>query len=713
MSKERKNAKRKRRPGPSGRRATIRLLGYARPYRRRFILASLGLGTASLLGLFSLLLLKPVVELLSGEQHGQRVIKQTVTKPGGESLIVDLRDDGRPPDAVEHDGLYSGWLPGDGGTSSVLTARRPRRPALSFGGVKQARSGSPLGPIERFWDNLTAPITRPLVTANQWFRRYSRENPAAGLILISLLLVGFAALRGVLEFVCHYHLAMGCYGMVADVREALFRRVIAQDYLYFAKRSTGYLESRIQSDVASIRLGAEILMRNGFQAPFQLFFLAILLLSLHFQLTLIALAVALIVMVPLIYMAKIVKKVTRQARRQADRLASGLEESLRNYPLVKFFQSEEFEGEKFHERNRHLLKYLLKNRLAQFGSKPLTQFATAAGRSAVLIAGGLMIFGGTMEFSTLTVYLVALTRFFGPSRAMSRSVTTWPGIVVSAERINEILEMKPAVIEATDAVPLEQVRTAVEFKNVSFSYENQDAVEDVSFRVPVDRTVALVGQSGAGKSTIVCLLARLFDPTGGVVEIDGVDIRRYRLADLRRIIATVTQDTILFNDTVARNIAYPDAEPDIDRAREAALAANAHDFIRNLDGGLEYDTVLGQGGQRLSGGQRQRIAIARAFYRDPEVLVFDEATSSLDEETQGLVQAAVRKLFSGRTVFIIAHRLSTVRQADEILVLHKGRLVEQGHHGELVRLGGIYASLYQISREGDLIDAVETKENEV
>jgi ABC-type multidrug transport system fused ATPase/permease subunit len=545
-----------------------------------------------------------------------------------------------------------------------------------------------------------------------------------------------AALKSLVECSCQYLLARTCYGMVSDLHEDLFRKVIAQDYLFFVRQSTGYLESRIQSDVAALRRTIETLLRNGFQAPFQLLFLGILLLGLNFRLTLIALAVSLVALGPMLYLSRVVRRVVREARRQADRQAAGLEESLRNYPVVKFFQSEPLEIEKFAQRNRQLLTCYLKNRLAQFGSAPLTQLAAAAGRSAVILAGGYLVFAGQMEFSTLVVYLVALTRFYGPGRSLSRAGTTWPNLIVSAERMTEVLNLQPVVCELEGALPLERVREAIEFRDVSFSYtkagqigklsfsqaddstarlsspkselaevslRHSEALDNVSFRVPVGRVVALVGPSGAGKTTLACLLARLFDPTSGSIEIDGADLRRYRLADLRRAIAAVTQDTILFDDTVARNIAYPDAQPDVARVIEAARAAHADEFIAALDGGAGYETVIGQGGQRLSGGQRQRLAIARALYRDPQVLVFDEATSSLDEESQALVQQAIQNLFRGRTVFIIAHRLSTVRRADEILVLHQGRLIERGSHDELLRRDGFYASLCRISAGEEML----------
>jgi len=740
MARNETKQKRGRAAGRAGWRAVVPLLSYMRPYRWGLLAAAIGLIVGSLFGFLNLLLLKPAVEVLGSQTKPQHVLREDFVAPDGSHTSVTLHDDGQPPDQTAGDGIYSATLPPELGRSGVVTVEAGRGKNITGGkrpGGGALRRIGALQPLERAWEKLIAPARSRFAAVNAWFAQYTESNRWGALWMVALAMLVLAALKSLVECSCQYLLARTCYGVVSDLHEDLFRKIIAQDYLFFVRQSTGYLESRIQSDVAALRRTVETLLRNGFQAPFQLLFLGVLLLALNFQLTLIALTVGLVAAWPLFYLSRVVRRVVRETKREADRQSAGLEESLRNYPVVKFFQSEPFEIEKFAHRNRRLLACYLKNRLAQFGSAPLTQLASAAGRSAVILVGGYFVFAGQMDFSTLVVYLVALTRFYGPGRSLSRAGTTWPSLIVSAERMTEILRMQPAVSEMVDATPLEKVHEAIEFRSVSFSYssvgqvgnlsssqadslrhsnslrysaslrDGAEALCDIRFRVPVGRVVALVGPSGAGKTTLACLLARLFDPTSGSIEIDGSDLRRYRLADLRRAIATVTQDTILFNDTVARNIAYPDAQPDMTRVIEAARAAHAGEFIAVLDGGAAYETVIGQGGQRLSGGQRQRLAIARALYRNPQILVFDEATSSLDEESQAHVQAAIQNLFRGRTVFIIAHRLSTVRRADEILVLHKGRLIERGSHDELLARGGFYASLCHISEGGELLSSDE------
>ena len=408
------NAQTPKRTGSKARRGWRTLLPlrrYVRPYRWGLTLAVVGLVAGSVLGFLNLLLLKPAVEVLGGAARPQPAVERQLARPDG-----------------------------------ALRA------------------------VERRWERLVAPLQSRLEAADASFQRYAASNRRGALWLVAVAMLGLAALKSVIESLCQYLLARSSYGMVADLHEDLFRKVIAQDYLYFVRHSTGYLESRIQSDVAALRRTLETLLRHGFQAPFQILFLGILLLALNPQLTLIALAVALPAAVALLSLSRVVRRVIRETRRQADRQGAALEESLRNFPLVKFFQSEPFEIEKFAQRNRQLLRSYLKNRLAQFGSAPLTQLVSAAGRSAVLIVGGYLVFGGRMEFSTLVVYLVALTRFYGPGRSLSRAGGTWPTLIVSAERMAEILRLEPAVSEAQDAQPLDRVREGIEFRNVSFSY---------------------------------------------------------------------------------------------------------------------------------------------------------------------------------------------------------------------------------------------------
>jgi ABC-type multidrug transport system fused ATPase/permease subunit len=311
-----------------------------------------------------------------------------------------------------------------------------------------------------------------------------------------------------------------------------------------------------------------------------------------------------------------------------------------------------------------------------------------------MLAGGWMILHGTMRFGDFFVYLFTLSRFYRPLRALATLTNKYQDARVSAERMSQMLRLRPRIHDRPGAVPFSDLRQGIELRGVGFSYADKRILEDISFRVQAGQRIALAGPSGGGKTTLVNMLARLFDPGEGAILIDGIDLRELSLGDWRRHLAIVTQDTFLFDDTVENNIAYGMGRPDSERVQAAAHAANAHEFIMGLDGGLGYQTRIGTAGGRMSGGQRQRLAIARAIYRNPRILILDEATSALDAQSQAVVQEALGRLMTGRTTFVIAHRTSTIRDMDRIYVIDGGRIVEQGSHDQLLEIeGGLYRAM--------------------
>jgi len=640
---------------------------YLAPHKVRLVVAFLSMVGVGFFGSFNFLLIKPALEVILGGERSQETINVTRFAEDGTTQTLTLTNVVK----VEQ---------------PQATKRARGRDLLQVGFLRSLKAK---------WDGLIAPAAERVRRWDAQLKAYGQENKMKALALIAALLVGMAVFHGLFDFLAQYEMTYALLDLVRRLKDDLFRRVLSQDYLFFVRQTTGYLESRIQSDVSAIRTTIDVLLTDAVQAPLRLVFLFLVLLILHFQLTLVAAVVLPLAAIPLVYFARVVRRITRRSKRQADQLASAMEESLRNFKVIKCFESEEYEVEKFTKRNCKLFQYYLKRRTARFGASPLMEVLGAIGGSGVLLLGGWLILREQMQFSSLMVYLLALTQFYTPLKKISRISTVLQVGKVSADRILEMFRLKPELQDAPDAVALDRVREGIAFRNVTFVYDDQPVLRDLSFHVPAGQTVAIVGQSGAGKTTLACLLLRLFDPQSGRIEIDGRDLRQYRLSDARRRFAMVTQETILFNDTVARNVAYPETQPDMARVERACHLANAHDFVMQLDGGRGYETVIGQAGQLLSGGQRQRIAIARAIYRDPDVLVFDEATSALDERSQALVQEAINNLLRGRTAFVIAHRLSTVRNADEILVLDLGRLAEQGTHDELIRRGGVYAALYQ------------------
>jgi subfamily B ATP-binding cassette protein MsbA len=643
------------------------LVRYLKRHRLRLVVAFFAMIGVGFFGSFNFLLLRPALEVMLGGRESQNAVEIVYREDGTTRTltvanVIEVKDVEVPQETDKRVLLKIGFL-------RTLKAK---------------------------WDGLVAPIGARLKRWDQQLKDYGRRRPMNGLLLIAALMVGMSIIHGICDFVSQYHMTYALLDMVRRLKDDLFRHVLSQDYLFFVRQSTGYLESRIQSDVNAIHQTADALLTDAVQAPLQIFFLLLVLLILNFQLTVVAAIVLPLAVIPLVYFAKLIRRVTRRQKRQADQLASAMEESLRNFQVIKCFQSEDLEVERFAKRNLKLFYYHLKQRVARFASSPLMELLGALGGAGVLLFGGYMILRGQMDFSSLMVYLVALTRFYSPMRKLSRINTVLQTGKVSADRILEMMRLRPELHDRPDALPLDRITEGIAFRDVTFVYDDQAVLDGISFEVPVGRTMAVVGPSGAGKTTLACLLMRLFDPPNGCIEIDGRNVRDYRISDVRRRFAMVTQETVLFNDSVARNIAYPEKEPDRERIERAARLANAHEFVQALDGGQGYDTVIGQSGQLLSGGQRQRIAIARAINHDPDVLVFDEATSALDEKSQALVQEAINNLLQGRTAFIIAHRLSTVRNADEVLVLEHGRLVERGTHDDLIHRGGVYAALYQM-----------------
>jgi subfamily B ATP-binding cassette protein MsbA len=318
----------------------------------------------------------------------------------------------------------------------------------------------------------------------------------------------------------------------------------------------------------------------------------------------------------------------------------------------------------------------------------------AIGGAALFVYAGKMIRTGDLTVALFFSFLTALTLLYDPIRKLNKVNLIFQEAVASAERVRDLLEIPDEIVDRPEVAPLGAVRHGVRFEGVSFGYAEKRVLADFDLEVRSGKVVALVGPSGAGKSTVVNLLPRFFDPDGGRITIDGVDIRHLPLRNLRSLIGVVTQETMLFNDTVRNNIAYGRADLSLERVREAAAAAYADEFVMELAHG--YDTVIGEGGFQLSGGQRQRLAIARALLKDAPILILDEATSHLDTESELLVQRAVYNLMEGRTALVIAHRLSTVTRADRIVVMERGRIVEQGSHSELLERGGSYKRLYDL-----------------
>jgi subfamily B ATP-binding cassette protein MsbA len=458
------------------------------------------------------------------------------------------------------------------------------------------------------------------------------------------------------------------------------------------------LVARVVSDVAVMQSAVTNQLLDLVQQSVTLVALLVLLLSTQLRLGLLSLLLAPLVLYPIVRFGRGLRRTSHRSQERMADLTSLLSEGVRGYRVVKAFGTERFEQHRFRVASGRHLRVNLRAQLIIYASSPVIQTLTALGMAAFFIYAGRAIRAGELTAPVLVAFLANLLLLYEPVRKLNRVNLVLQQAAAAADRVRSMLDMEVDELERAGARPLENMVHGITFSGVSFAYDHEPVLKDIDLTIRCGEMVALVGPSGAGKSTLVNLLPRFFDPDQGSVMIDGRDIRDLPLANLRSLVGIVSQETILFDDTVRNNIAYGQPKRPLDQVREAAAAAYADEFIQQLPEG--YDTRLGEAGLRLSGGQRQRIAIARALLRDAPILILDEATSQLDSESEALVQKALGNLTQGRTTLVIAHRLSTVTKADRIVVMEGGRIVESGSHAELLRDGGTYRRLYDLQFRG-------------
>ncbi len=521
------------------------------------------------------------------------------------------------------------------------------------------------------------------------------------LFLLPPLIILLYAVKGALTYTHEY--AMNYVGgqIITGMRNDLYRHYQSLPLAFFERTSTGMLMSRITYDVAILQGSVSTVVTNLLRDSFTIVGLVGVIFYRDWRLALIAVVVFPLAVVPLINFGRRLRRISARHQVSMARLTGYLQETLSGGLIVKAFCREEFEIKRFAKENQEYFRLRMKTIVVRALSAPVMELLGGLGIAAIVWYGGYNVIRGESTPGTFFSFLAALLMLYAPIKGLSNVNNSLQEGLAAAGRVFEILDLPPTVTDRPQARELPVISREIHYDGVDFAYEERPVLFGISLRLGVGEMVALVGPSGAGKSTLVKLLPRFYDVTGGAIRIDGTDVRDVTLESLRAQIGIVTQQTILFNDTVRYNIAYGRLEASEAEIEAAARAAQAWDFIQDLPQGLE--TVIGEQGVMLSGGERQRLAIARALLKDPPILILDEATSALDSEAEREVQKALDNLIQGRTTLVIAHRLSTVRSADRIVVLEGGRVVEEGSHGELLAQEGLYRKLYTLQfREEDL-----------
>lgn len=514
------------------------------------------------------------------------------------------------------------------------------------------------------------------------------------LIVLPAVLLGVTVLRGAFAYGHAYLMSYVGNWIVADVRQQLFMQLMRLPVRFHDANTSGRLVSRVIHDVNQMANAIPTILKDLFQQS--LTFLAMLGVAFYqnWKLASILLLVVPLSSMVLVKISRRLRKLSTRGQESMGDMASVLKEAFSGIRIVKAYGREEVEGQRFENTNLSFRRTVQKSAQVSAVASPLMEIIGGIGIAVIIWYGGYLVITTAMKPGAFFSFLTAMFMAYTPIKRLSNANQAIQNALAAAQRVFDVLDMENENDKDIGKNPLPPISRSLEFRNVGFRYESsaEPALQNISLTIPVGEVVALVGSSGSGKSTLISLVPRFYRPTHGTILIDGQDIRQVARASLRRQIGIVSQETVLFDDTVRNNIAYSRPEANDEEVRQAAKAACAWEFIERLPLGL--DTMIGENGVRMSGGQRQRLAIARAILRDPPLLILDEATSSLDSESEKLVQEALSNLMKNRTTLVIAHRLSTVQHADRILVLHQGQIVEMGTHQELLKKGGYYTRLY-------------------
>jgi subfamily B ATP-binding cassette protein MsbA len=521
-------------------------------------------------------------------------------------------------------------------------------------------------------------------------------NNTPQIVLLNYMAVGVLVLfvfKGLFGFLQNYFMSDIGQLVVRDIRSKLYAKLQTLSLDYFKKKRSGELISRITNDVKLVENAVSYGSTDLIYQSFQVLLFTFLIFFINTRLAFTALVLLPLISLPIVKVGKVLRKLSRKSQETMADINSLLFETIVGTRIVKAFNMEHYEVRKFNQVNHNYYRISMKSikRILLLG--PFTELLGCLAGLFVLFWGGREVIDGKISFGVFGLFLGSLFSLVRPFKKLSSVNSINQQAVAAGTRIYEVLDALPTVVEKKNSQELLDFKDSIVFENIVFNYETQEILKDINLKVKKGEVLAIVGPSGSGKTTLVDLIPRFYDPKYGRLLVDGFDLRDVNIKSLRKLISIVTQETILFNDTIRANIAYGRPNASREEVERAAIQAHADEFIKNLPVG--YETYIGDRGAKLSGGERQRISIARALLKDPPILILDEATSQLDTESERLVQEALNRLIHGRTVFVIAHRLSTIRHANRIMVLNEGRIVQVGTHQELLNKGGLYKKLYQ------------------
>ncbi len=512
--------------------------------------------------------------------------------------------------------------------------------------------------------------------------------------LVPFFIIGLALVKGGSRFVQEYYIKTAGQLVVQDIRNDLYHHTLKLSMGFYSRTQGGTLMSRILNDVGTMQRSVADILVDTVRESMTLIGLVALAFYTDWQLAIVAFVVLPVAVVPASIIGRRIRENTRQSQQTMGSLTSVLQETISGIKVIKSFGTEAQEHQRFCEENKIFYRFIRKSLKYDAMSSPIVELLASFGVAGVFYYGINRVLSGAISQGELFSFVAAVLMLYGPAKRLIRVNNVLQRSFGSAERVFEIMDEVPEIRDSPQTLEVARVRGEVVFDHVGFSYESQPVLVDFNLTARPGEVIALVGSSGAGKTTVASLLSRFYDPLTGSISIDGHDLREMSLQSLARNIALVDQETFLFNDTLCNNIRYGRPDATLDEVKSAAAQAYALDFIEHQPEG--FDTVIGDRGLRVSGGQRQRICIARAILHDAPILILDEATSALDTESEAMVQKALANLMKNRTTLVIAHRLSTIMNADRIVVMDQGRIIEEGSHQELLAKSGMYRKLYDM-----------------